>query len=158
MRKERILTLMLAFLLCMPGVRGAGTDPETLVRRARDLFGYGRWSDARHELLRAQKSLDPSDRSLSQQIEYYLAACAVELGSSDAEAALLRFEERYPQSVYAKDVRFALGSFYCAAGNMSKAREAFERTNYKALSAPRREQYDIRMGYVEFTEGRYKEA
>lgn len=149
---------MLAFLLCMPGVRGAETDPETLVRRARDLFGYGRWSDARHELLRAQKSLDPSDRSLSQQVEYYLAACAVELGSSDAEAALLRFEERYPQSVYANDVRFALGSFYCAAGNMSKAREAFERTNYKALSAPRREQYDIRMGYVEFTEGRYKEA
>ena len=142
----------------MPGARAADSDPETLVRRARDLFGYGRWSDARHELLRAGQALDPADRQLAQEIEYYLAACAVELGSADAEAALRRFEERYPESVYANDVRFSLGSFYCSAGNMAKAREAFERTNYKALSAPRREQYDIRMGYVEFSDGRYKEA
>ena len=148
----------MALALCAPGVRAAESDPETLMRRARDLFGYGRWSDARHELLRAREAMAPDDRSLQQEIDYYLAACAVELGSADAEAALRRFEERYPQSVYANDVRFSLGSFYCAAGNMARAREAFERTNYKALSPQRREQYDIRMGYVEFTDGRYKEA
>jgi len=66
--------------------------------------------------------------------------------------------ERYPESVYANDVRFALGSFYCAAGNMEKAREAFAQTDYKALSAPRREQYDIRMGYVAFAGGDYRKA
>ena len=158
MRKSRILTLIVAFTLSLPVVRAADSDPETLVRRARDLFGYGRWSDARHELLRAREALEPADRLLSQEIEYYLAACAVELGSADAEAALREFENRYPESVYANDVRFSLGSFYCAAGNMPRAREAFERTNYNALSAPRREQYDIRMGYVEFSEGDYKAA
>ena len=41
---------------------------------------------------------------------------------------------------------------------MPLAREAFERTEYKALSAPRREQYDIRMGYVEFTQEDYAAA
>ena len=55
-------------------------------------------------------------------------------------------------------MRFALGSFYCAAGNMEKAREAFAQTDYKALSAPRREQYDIRMGYVAFAGGDYRKA
>ena len=116
------------------------------------------WSDARQEFLRVRAVLTPSDRLLAQEADFYLAACAVELGSPDAEGALREFAERYPESVYANDVHFALGSFYCAAGNMEKAREAFAQTDYKALSAPRREQYDIRMGYVEFTDGNYDKA
>ena len=53
-------------------------------------------------------------------------------------------------------MRFALGSFYCAAGNMEKGpRSAFAQTDYKALSGGglRRElgsRDDIRMGYVAF--------
>ena len=158
MRKSRIFLPILALALCMPGVRAADSDPETLMRRARDLFGYGRWSDARHEFLRAKKAVAPSELLLSQEIEYYLAACAVELGSPDAEGALLAFEARYPESVYTNDVRFSLGSFYCSVGNMDRARDAFERTDYRTLSPQRREQYDIRMGYVEFTEGDYRKA
>lgn len=149
---------MLALALCTPGARAADSDPETLMRRARDLFGYGRWSDARHELLRAREVIDPSDRFRAQEIDYYLAACAVELGSADAEGALREFEQRYPYSVHTNDVRFSLGSYYCSVGNMAKAREAFERTDYRSLDARRREQYDIRMGYVDFSEGRYREA
>lgn len=158
MRKPRILLLIIAFAACAFGAEAAKPEAEALVGRARDLFDYGRWSDARHELLRAQSALKPSERMLAEEVEFYLAACAVELGSADAEGALRAFEERYPGSVYANDVRFSLGSFYCAAGNMKRAREAFDRTDYRALSAPRREQYDIRMGYVEFAEGDYKRA
>ena len=149
---------MLALVWGLSGVRAADPDPETLMRRAHDLFGYGRWADARHEFLRVREVLDPSEQLLNQEVDYYLAACAVELGSADAEGALRAFEARYPESLYTNDVRFSLGSFYCSAGNMEKAREAFERTDYNALSAPRREQYDIRMGYVEFTGGDYRKA
>lgn len=158
MRKFRILLLILALATCTFGAQAAKPEIETLMERARDLFDYGRWSDARHEFLRAKAVLPPSDRLLVQEVEFYLAACAVELGSADAEGALRDFGERYPESVYANDVRFALGSFYCSDGNMKKAREAFEKTDYKALSAPRREQYDIRMGYVEFGDGNYAKA
>ena len=158
MRKFRILLLILASAACTLGAQAAGPEIGTLMERARDLFDYGRWSDARHEFLRAKAALTPSDRLLAQEVEFYLAACAVELGSADAEGALREFDERYPGSVYANDVRFALGSFYCSAGNMKKAREAFEKTDYRALSAPRREQYDIRMGYVEFGDGNYAKA
>ena len=150
--------LTLALAACAFGAQAAGPEIETLAGRARDLFDYGRWSDARQEFLRVRAALTPSDRLLAQEADFYLAACAVELGSPDAEGALRDFAERYPESVYANDVRFALGSFYCAAGNMEKAREAFEQTDYKALSAPRREQYDIRMGYVAFAEGDYRKA
>ena len=150
MRKFQISLLTLAVLRAPSARRLPGPEIETLARRARDLFDYGRWSDARQEFLRVRAVLTPSDRLLAQEADFYLAACAVELGSPDAEGALREFAERYPESVYANDVRFALGSFYCAAGNMEKAREAFAQTDYKALSAPRREQYDIRMGYVAF--------
>mgnify|MGYP002576769558 CR=1 FL=1 len=158
MRKFRISLLTLALAACAFGAQAAGPEIETLAGRARDLFDYGRWSDARQEFLRVRAVLTPSDRLLAQEADFYLAACAVELGSPDAEGALREFAERYPESVYANDVRFALGSFYCAAGNMEKAREAFAQTDYKALSAPRREQYDIRMGYVAFAGGDYRKA
>ena len=145
--------LTLALAACAFGAQAAGPEIETLAGRAR-----GRWSDARQEFLRVRAALTPSDRLLAQEADFYLAACAVELGSPDAEGALREFAERYPESVYANDVHFALGSFYCAAGNMEKAREAFAQTDYKALSAPRREQYDIRMGYVAFAGGDYRKA
>ena len=159
MRKKLSLLLTLALCaVCTLRVQAGEPESETFIERGRSLFDYGRWSDARHEFLRAKAALTPSDRLLAQEVEFYLAACAVELGSADAEGALREFDERYPGSVYANDVHFALGSFYCSAGNMKKAREAFEKTDYRALSAPRREQYDIRMGYVEFGDGNYAKA
>lgn len=158
MQKSRKLLITLALAAGTLVVQAASPQLETLMQRARSLYDYGRWSDARHEFLRAREAADPSDRLTAQEIDYYLAACAVELGSTDAAGALLDFESRYPESVYANDVRYSLGSYYCAAGDMKRAREAFERTEYKALDARRRERYDIRMGYVEFTDGRYAAA
>ena len=53
MRKFRILLLILASAACTLGAQAAGPEIGTLMERARDLFDYGRWSDARHEFLRA---------------------------------------------------------------------------------------------------------
>ena len=159
MRKK--LSLLLTLALSAVGtlrVQAGEAESETFIERGRSLFDYGRWSDARHEFLRARDVLAPSDRVAAQTVDFYLAACAVELGSRDAEAALRRFEARYPGSVYANDVRFSLGSYYCAEGDMKRAREAFEKTDYKALGRARKEQYDVRMGYVEFTDGDYDKA
>ena len=77
MRKFRILLLILASAACTLGAQAAGPEIGTLMERARDLFDYGRWSDARHEFLRAKAALTPSDRLLAQEVEFYLAACAV---------------------------------------------------------------------------------
>ena len=159
MRKKLSLLLTLALCaVCTLRVQAGEPESETFIERGRSLFDYGRWSDARHEFLRARDVLAPSDRVAAQTVDFYLAACAVELGSRDAEGALRDFEARYPGSVYANDVRFSLGSLYCAEGDMRRAREAFAKTDYKALSRSRKEQYDIRMGYVEFTDGNYDKA
>lgn len=159
MRKTRILLLTL--VLCAAWAiqaHASTTETKSFINRGCELFDFGRWSDARHQFLRAQAALEPGDRESAQQIDFYLAACAVELGSTDAEGALREFETRYPGSVYGNDVRFSLGSFYCAAGNMKQAKELFEKTDYRALNSSRREQYDVRMGSVEFAAGDYPKA
>lgn len=156
---KRIVRLTLALsLACVLRAGAAGPAAETLVERGRELFDFGRWSDARHEFLLARAALAPSCREALQTVDYYLSACAVELGSDDAEAALLAFERDHPRSVYANDVRFSLGSFYCSAGDMRRAEEWFRKTDYDALNPARREQYDIRMGYAAFTAGDLRRA
>ncbi|MEG2060469.1 MAG: tetratricopeptide repeat protein [Alistipes sp.] len=159
MPKLRILLLTL--VLCAVGalrLHAAIIEPSESIRRGEELFDFGRWSDARHEFQQAQAALRLEDRMLAQRVDFYLAACAVELGSSDAEAALLAFETRYPNSIYANDVRFALGSYYCASSDLKRAKQLFEQTDYKALSSQRREQFDVRMGSVYFAEGDYRKA
>lgn len=158
---RKILSLLLAFSLCVSATSADAAVPsesQTFIYRGQSLFGYGRWSDARHEFLKAREALALTDVAAVQTVDFYLAACAVELGSRDADGALREFMARYPGSVYTNDVRFSLGSYYCAEGEMKRAREYFAKTDYKALSSQRKEQYDIRMGYVEFTEGNYAKA
>lgn len=158
---RRYLTLLLTLILsavCFAGARAASPETIAILDRGRSLFNHGRWSDARHEFLRAGAELTVADDYERQCVAFYLAACAVELGSRDAEASLLDFQKRYPGSVFSNDVYFSLGSYYCASGDFKQAREAFGKTRYKALDGSRRERYDVRMGYVEFSDGNYEKA
>lgn len=156
MRRFVFLWLFL-FCGCL-GAWAASDDPRQHIDRGRELFDRGHWSDARHELLAAQQALAPVDRAAAEEVEFLLAACAVELGSDDAEGALRRFIIRHPGSVYNNDAFFALGSYYCANGDLKRARESFAAVDYRTLSASRREQYNIRMGYVEFFDKDFAQA
>lgn len=159
MRKNRFIFLSLALAMGMSlSAQNPGPHTKRAVSRGCELFEMGRWADARHEFQTARRELSAADRDLMQQVDYYLAACAVELGNGDAVVALLDFKDRYPGSVYTDDVDFSLASYYCARGDMKRAAEYFARVDYGSLNASRREQYDLRMGYVEFTNGNYDRA
>lgn len=149
-----ILTLC---ILCATDARAMTPETARRLKRGRELFEYGRWSDARHEFRQARAELEPTDHAAIQEADYHLAACAVELGSADAAEALMQFERNYPGSTYLNDVRFALGSFYCATGNMTEAGNQFRRTDRSGLGPSRREQYDFRCGYIAFVEGNHAE-
>lgn len=136
----------------------AAPEIRTRIERGRELFGAGRWSDARHEFRAVRRDLAAADLRERETVEFYLAACAVELGDPDAEAMLVAFEQEYPESAFANDVRFSLASYYCTTGDLHQAREEFLRVDYDRLTARRREQYDIRMGTATFAEGDYAAA
>ncbi len=155
---RKIVLCSLLSLAALASAAAAQPDGETLRRRGRELFEFGRWSDARHAFNEAREHLGAADAAAREEIDYYLAACAVELGSADAEEALLDFRRSYPASVRTADVDFALGSYYCARGELSKAREYFEKCSYKHMTPAQRERYDLRMGYVAFNEHDYEQA
>lgn len=153
-----ILTALFAGLFHTGAGYAAGPETLAVIDRGVVLFDYGRWSDARHEFLRAQQGLSPEDRYERQKVEFYLAACSVELGDKDAEGALKGFAERWPGSVFSNDILFSLASYYCTQGDMAAAARTFADVDYPSLGAQRKAQYDVRMGYAAFGEGRYDEA
>ncbi len=157
-RNPIILLILFAAVFCIRAGRAAEPETLALIDRGVELFDYGRWNDARHEFLRALDGLVPADRTERQKVEFYLAACAVELGDKDAEGALRGFMERWPGSVFGNDVLFSLASYYCTQGDMAAAARTFAEVDYRSLGPQRRAQYDIRMGYAAFGAGRYDEA
>ncbi len=154
----RIFCLVLVLFGWSASTWAAVPQVEKLLNRGRSLYEFGRWSDARDQFREAREKLTPEDHKSFEMVDYYLAACAVELGRPDAEQTLAAYTKRYPGSVYNNEIHFALGSYYCATGDMAKAREAFERCDYKALPRDERQRYDLRMGYVAFSAKEYKEA
>lgn len=158
LKKYIFVPTLLLSLACTMEAAAQDQPTRDALQRGRDLFGFGRWSDARTEFIKAREGLRPEALKTREDIDFYLTACAVELQMPDAEGQLKAFMRAYPNSTYANEVNFSLGSLYCAGGDMAKAREYYAKTHYKSLDRRRREQYDVRMGYVEFSEGNYNDA
>ena len=152
-----LLSIGICLFTCV-GSHAAAPETRAHLERGRSLFDHGRWTDARYELLKAREGADRDDRLTLQQIDYQLAVCALKLGSRDVEAMLADFSKRYPESVYNNDLRFAQGLLYCSRSEYDKALACFGRVNYRALDRTRREQYDLRMGYIEFGRDDYDRA
>ncbi|MBR5820337.1 MAG: tetratricopeptide repeat protein [Alistipes sp.] len=148
-----VALMQLATLAAQPAV-----ERQTACERGRELYALGRWSEARQAFREAQKLTPYKEQAASEEIDYYLAVLSVELGSEEADKALEEFLRRYPDSTYGNRVRFALGSYYCASGEHQKARQHFAACAYNGLSPEEQERYNMRMGYLAFSEGHYAEA
>ncbi len=144
--------------VAMPDLYAATPDATTYIKRGKELYGLGRWSDARHEFRCSRELLTTDDKNLLLQVDYYLAMCAMELEEHDAEARMLSYLERYRSSVYLNDIRFALAVESCKKGDFAVAEEYFSQVNYKSLSGALRAEFDMRMGYINFMNRRYDEA
>jgi len=155
--KKRLVTIC-AMLLAAAEIWAAAPDAAGYLARGRELYDLGRWIDARHEFLRARSLISGNDKRLASETDYYLAMCSMELGEADAAARLLDYLDSYSGSVYRNDVRFALAAAACEREDFAEAERLFGEVDYKALSAGRRAQYDVRMGYISFLAGRYDEA
>ena len=157
MRKILMLVLMsAAFCASAAGMIPSGRDAA--LKRGRELYELGRWSDARQELVMLRGKLAPADLEGYEIVDYYLALCSLELGQPETEQRLYAFLDDYGSSVRANDIRFALAEYYCTHDDFGNARNMLLETDYKLLNADRKADYDFRMGYVEFLDGKYDSA
>ena len=149
-------------LIAALGCLWCGADASVLTSggrthfdRASELYALGRWADARQEFAAVCGAVPQTESSLCAEADYYMAMCAMELKEAGAEARLAEFLRQNPESVHVNDVEFALASLLCTAGRYDEAQRAFGKVDYATLSPEHRQQYDIRMGYVEFGDGNY---
>lgn len=136
-------------------VSGAMAASPQLVERGIELYRDGRWIDARLTLLEAKDQINGVNHSELEDINFYLAMCAVELDDPQAELYLTNFEQNYPSSAFLNKIRFAKAMLYCSDEQYLQAKLLFGNVNYSALSSEEKEKYDIRMGYILFLDEEY---
>ena len=155
-RNLRVVALFI--LLAIAGQAVGGVKDSELFGRANTLLEHRRYADARHEFLRLKEVVCSADAAAVQRVEYGLTVCAVHLNDNVAEQRMKAFLASYPGSVYASDIRFLLALHYCETEEFASAKQLFETLTYKSLTVADRQRYDIRMGYIEFTEGNLNKA
>ncbi|MFI3280483.1 MAG: tetratricopeptide repeat protein [Rikenellaceae bacterium] len=153
----RILKLtIIALLITLPGVVEAST-PQFL-KQGIELYNDGRWIDARLSLLKAKDHVEMGNSADAEDIDFYLAMCAIELDDPFAEQYMTNFEAQYPSSAYLNKIYFAKAMLLCSEEQFDQAKVLFEQVNYAPLTLAESEEYDMRMGYISFVDGDYSEA
>ncbi len=145
-------------LLCLALALSAMASSPHSLERAIELYRDGRWVDSNLELLKVKDNIKGDNISDLEDVDYYLAMCAIEMDNPESESYLTRFEASYPSSVYANQVRFARAMLYCSDERYEEAKSLFELVNTDALNSNEREKYNIRMGYILFCEPDYDGA
>ncbi len=157
--QERYSKIILLILLAIVGVNSAQAKVYlSHLKRGKELYDFGRWSDARLEFRKAKSGVPYSDLYATQEIDLYLALCAVGVEDHSALLHLDYFEELYPESKFANQVGYNRGLLYCSSEEYESACEALLEVDYSILSSSEKADYDIRMGYIYFVEGDYSTA
>ena len=158
---RRKLFILAALLVC-GGVWQASAQSissNEALKRAISLYNFDHWTEARAELLSLRERLSSiRNKAEIEQIDYYLALCDSQLKMSDSESRMRRFLAEHHGSSFANEVQFALGAHYCMEGDTLNAKAELQKVYYDRLDAQNKERYDLRMGYMAFTDGNYDDA
>ncbi len=154
---QRLYILVITILFSLSIQVAIAAIPRD-IEKAIELYQDGRWIDARLKLLKVREELNNDNPYDFECIDFYLAMCAIELDSSNAEEYLNDFESRYPASTYLNNIRFAKAMMYCSDERYSEAQELFESVNYASLTRQEQEGYNVRMGYIYFLDKNYTDA
>ena len=135
------------------------TDKRERIDDINTMLERRRWGEARMALDRLSSELNPIvDYNDIVWVEYHKVRCAMELGDSEVVAAMENYLKRYPASVYRNTMQFMLACYISDSGDLARAAELFDKVDYKSLEANDKERYDMRVGYIRFLEGNYREA
>lgn len=159
--RRQIISFLALFILAATSVDAMAQGPNIAGRKAEieDMLTRGRWGEAHEALVALERDINPIDNRLDVEwVRFEKVHTSVELGVADAEAMMKNFIENHPSSIYRNDMLFMLASYYTDNGMMADGERIFAEVDYKALDARERERYDMRMGYIRFTEADYPRA
>ncbi|QBQ40506.1 tetratricopeptide repeat protein [Sphingobacterium psychroaquaticum] len=132
-----------------------------------ELFERGKYSSAakqfdRVEEIRTKSSLQLDETEeltlIKENVRYYQAICALELGDSNAESRFLKYIKDYPASANSKAAYFQIGKSYYAKKDYGKAIEWFQKIDSKNLAGAENTEYRFKLAYAQFMTNDYKAA
>ncbi|HIY76247.1 MAG TPA: tetratricopeptide repeat protein, partial [Candidatus Sphingobacterium stercorigallinarum] len=132
-----------------------------------ELFERGKYSSAAKQFdkvedIRTKSTLQMDETEelslLKENVRYYQAVCALELGESDAEGQFLKYIRDYPASANSKAAYFQIGKSYYAKQDYGKAIEWFEKIDSRNLAGAENTEYRFKLAYSKFMTGDYESS
>ncbi|MBR5726613.1 MAG: tetratricopeptide repeat protein [Muribaculaceae bacterium] len=157
----KIKKIMLSALVAVP-VFAMG-QPGVMNSEAAGYLERGRQMYESHNYVGAIDQLEhmrqlPSDASMREQADYYIAMSRFEQGDENSLALLTRFIDQYPASPLAMEAQMKVGNFYFYRGQWESALLSYSLVRNRALDLNSDEDLDYRRAYCNLRLGNYREA
>ena len=132
-----------------------------------ELFERGKFSSAarqfdRVEDIRTKSTLQLDETEeltlIKENVRFYQAICALELGDTNAESLFLKYIKDHPASANSKAAYFQIGRSYYAKKDYHKAIEWFEKIDSKNLAGAENVEYRFKLAYAKFMTNEYEAA
>lgn len=124
-------------------------------RKAQNLYLTEAYKGAQHEFEELAQNTNEDER---ESAEYYAVMTRLIYDEPGAETQFLAFQEKYPESVYAKNGSWELGSFYLNKGDYDKAYTYLTKQDLYSLPERKRNEYQFKLGYVNLMKGNNEKA
>lgn len=160
MRRRMLSIGALLFVLTVSSVRVSALSPEAQSRYDKGIALYEKqkYAAAQTEFEKAIASAGTDDAGFVERAAYYVAVCGAQMRGTDAQEGLNYFLEEYPQSIYANDVRFAMGTLLHDEADYAGAYEQYTQVDPYELDFSKYDEYNFRRGYAAYMNGDTDEA
>ena len=142
--------VVLAFLISMQSPAAAQeneADAKRGIETATELYNAGQWTSARAAFERTARAADAGLEARQAEIHSYIALCAINENSPDADGIVAELEKDYPFSPMLAHVKFALSSAYFSKNEYDAALELANSVEGRSLYKDERDRYAFERAY-----------
>lgn len=125
-------------------------NPNAIYLSATDLMTKEKFGAAREAYQQVINCIQNEEDPMRIEAEFQVARCAYELLNNDAKGKLHAFISKHPESSFAPEAGFYLGSIYYRDKSWSKAVKAFDAISAQLLTAEKQAEYFFKKGYSHF--------
>ena len=149
-----VLVAAPAMAVAQPGVMSS--EAAGYLERGKQMYESHNYVGAIDQLQHMKRL--PSNASMTEQADYYIALSRFERGDDGSLAALQHFIEQYPASPLAMDAQMRVGNFYFYRGQWESALLSYSLVRERALNADMDENVMYRIAYCHLRLGEWDQA
>ena len=149
-----VLVAAPAMAVAQPGVMSS--EAAGYLERGKQMYESHNYVGAIDQLQHMKRL--PSNASMTEQADYYIALSRFERGDDGSLAALQHFIEQYPASPLAMDAQMRVGNFYFYRGQWESALLSYSLVRNRSLDIDADEDLEYRRAYCNLRLGNYREA